>query len=101
MCRFANGITGHLYFSRIATGRKMGYACEIHGTKGALRFDQEDQNSLWFYRADGREATRGFTKILTGPSRLSALLPGPWARHRLPGSDHHRGAGLPQSHRDR
>jgi predicted dehydrogenase len=67
MCRFATGAMGHLYFSRIATGRKMGYAYEVHGTAGAIRFDQEDQNALWLYRAEGPEAERGFRKILTGP----------------------------------
>ena len=59
---------GHIYSSRTATGRKMGYAYEIHGTQGAIRFDQEDQNAVWLYRAEGAEATRGFTKILTGPA---------------------------------
>ncbi len=68
MCRFASGVKGHIYSSRVATGRKMGYAYEIHGTKGAIRFDQEDQNAVWLYRAEGAEATRGFTKILTGPT---------------------------------
>ncbi len=68
MCRFANGVMGHLYFSRVATGRKMGYAYEISGTKGAIRFDQEDQNALWLYRMEGPEAERGFRKILTGPA---------------------------------
>jgi predicted dehydrogenase len=68
MCRFARGAQGHLYFSRIATGRKMGYAYEVHGTTGAIRFDQEDQNALWLYEAQGPEATRGFRKILTGPA---------------------------------
>ncbi|WP_417256375.1 Gfo/Idh/MocA family protein [Celeribacter halophilus] len=67
MCRFENGAMGQMYFSRVATGRKMGYAYEISGTKGAIRFDQEDQNALWLYRMDGPDATRGFTKILTGP----------------------------------
>jgi len=67
MCRFESGAMGHMYFSRIATGRKMGYAYEITGTKGAIRFDQEDQNALWLYRADGPTATRGFRKILAGP----------------------------------
>ena len=46
MCRFASGPMGHMYFSRVATGRKMGYAYEVHGTKGAIRFDQEDQNAI-------------------------------------------------------
>lgn len=73
MCRFANGVMGHMYFSRIATGRKMGYAYEITGTKGAIRFDQEDQNALWLYQMDGPQATRGFTKILTGPDHPDYL----------------------------
>jgi predicted dehydrogenase len=68
MCRFQNGAMGHMYFSRIATGRKMGYAYEITGTKGAIRFDQEDQNALWLYRMEGPEERRGFVKILTGPA---------------------------------
>lgn len=67
MLRFASGAMGHLYISRTATGRKMGYAYEIHGTKGSIRFDQEDQNAVHLYRAEGPEATRGFTRILTGP----------------------------------
>lgn len=64
-CRFESGEMGHLYFSRVATGRKMGYAYEITGSKGAIRFDQEDQNAVWLYLAEGDEATRGFRKILT------------------------------------
>lgn len=67
MCRFGNGAMGHLFFSRVATGRKMGYAYEITGTKGAIRFDQEDQNALWFYEMAGPEEERGFKKILAGP----------------------------------
>lgn len=68
MVTFAGGAIGHLFFSRIAHGRKMGYAYEVHGTKGAIRFDQEDQNALWLYQAEGDEAQRGFVKILTGPA---------------------------------
>lgn len=73
MVRFAGGAMGHLYFSRVATGRKMGYAYEIHGTKGAIRFDQEDQNAVWLYRAEGPEAMRGFAKVLTGPAHPDYL----------------------------
>jgi predicted dehydrogenase len=73
MCRFENGAMGAMYFSRIATGRKMGYAYEIIGTKGAIKFDQEDQNAIWLYQMDGPEAQRGFTKILTGPAHPDYL----------------------------
>ena len=56
-----------MFFSRVATGRKMGYAYEITGTKGAIRFDQEDQNALWYYDAAEPASMQGFRKILTGP----------------------------------
>lgn len=67
ICRFANGAMGALFFSRTAKGRKMGYAYDIYGTKGSLRFDQEDQNALWLYKGDAKADRQGFTKILTGP----------------------------------
>ncbi|MGB0438767.1 MAG: Gfo/Idh/MocA family protein [Paracoccaceae bacterium] len=73
MVRFGNGVMGNIYCSRISTGRKMGYAYEVSGTKGAIRFDCEDQNALWLYKAEGPEATRGFTKILTGPEHPDYL----------------------------
>jgi predicted dehydrogenase len=67
MCRFTSGAMGSLYISRIATGRKMGYIYEIFGTRGAIRFDQEDQNALWLYKGDAKPDRQGFTRILTGP----------------------------------
>ena len=73
ICRFDNGAMGHLSFSRIAMGRKMGYAYEITGTKGAIRFDQEDQNALWLYHAEDPPALRGFRKILMGPEHPDYL----------------------------
>ena len=79
MCRFENGAMGHMHFSGVATGRKMGYAYEITGDKGAIRFDQEDQNALWLYKMEGPEAERGFRKILTGPAHpnYEAFCQGP------------------------
>ncbi len=73
MLRFASGVTGTLFASRIATGRKMGYIYEITGTRGAVRFDQEDQNAVHLYLADGPEALRGFRKVLTGPQHPDYL----------------------------
>ncbi len=73
MCRFENGVQGHMFFSRVATGRKMGYAYEIHGTAGHIRFDQEDQNAIHLYTTEGPESERGFRKILTGPAHPDYL----------------------------
>jgi len=67
LCRFESGAMGSLFISRVATGRKMGYSYDIYGTKGAIRFDGEDQNAVWLYEMSGRGDRQGFTKILTGP----------------------------------
>src|ERR1700750_653597 len=67
LLRFANGATGSISFSRMAAGRKMGYTYRITGTRGALYFDQEDQNALWLYDASREPARRGFQKLLIGP----------------------------------
>ena len=67
MCTFESRVPGHLLFSRVALGKKMGLIYEITGTKGALRFDQEDQNALWLYKKEGSPEQSGFRKILSNP----------------------------------
>lgn len=73
MVEFENGVTGHIHASRIATGRKMGYSYEVHGTKGMIAFDGEDQNALHLYLREGPLAEQGFRKILTGPAHPDYL----------------------------
>ena len=73
MVRFASGAMGHIYSSRVAGGRKMGYAYDIYGTKGSIRFDQEDQNALWLYQMDAPPERQGFQKILAGPAHPDYL----------------------------
>ena len=79
MVEFDNGVQGHIHVSRIATGRKMGYSYEIHGTMGMILFDGEDQNALHLYLREGPEAEQGFRKILTGPAHpdYAAFCQGP------------------------
>jgi predicted dehydrogenase len=79
LCRFEQGAMGTVVVSRVATGRKMGYAYDITGTKGALRFDAEDQNALWFYDATARRGRQGFAKLLMGPEHpdFGAFCEGP------------------------
>ncbi|MDQ7997527.1 MAG: Gfo/Idh/MocA family oxidoreductase [Luteibacter sp.] len=73
LLRFANGATGSISFSRMAAGRKMGYTYRITGTRGAIAFDQEDQNALWLYDASRDPARRGFQKLLMGPAHPDYL----------------------------
>ena len=78
LCRFASGAIGSLFFSRTASGQKMGYKYEIYGSKGALKFDQEDQNSLWYFDNTRPKEIAGFTKILISSAHpdFAKLCPG-------------------------
>jgi predicted dehydrogenase len=67
LLRFTSGASGALGFSRVAAGRKMGYTYRITGTRGALAFDQEDQNALWLFDASRPQTRQGFQKILMRP----------------------------------
>ena len=73
MLRFASGALGALTFSRVAAGRKMGYTYRITGTKGAIAFDQENQNELWLYDASRPAQRQGFQRLLIGPSHPDYL----------------------------
>ena len=62
--RLSTGALVSFEASRFATGRKNDLSIEVSGDKGALRFDLEDLNTLWFYDRTAPEATQGFTRII-------------------------------------
>jgi predicted dehydrogenase len=61
---FESGAMGSLEVSRVATGRKNSLTIEIFGSQGALRFDLEEINELWFLDATEPIAEQGFRRIL-------------------------------------
>jgi predicted dehydrogenase len=62
--RFENGALGSFEATRFATGRKNALSIEVSGDEGALTFDLEDLNTLWFYDRTAPNRTQGFTRIL-------------------------------------
>jgi predicted dehydrogenase len=62
--RFDSGALGAFEATRMATGRKNAFRIEVSGSGGALAFDVEDLNVLWFYDASDPEETLGFQRIL-------------------------------------
>ncbi|MCZ4327282.1 Gfo/Idh/MocA family oxidoreductase [Brachybacterium paraconglomeratum] len=50
--------------SRMATGAKNELSVEVYGTKGALRFDLERLDELWFLDATAPVAEQGFARVL-------------------------------------
>jgi predicted dehydrogenase len=79
MCRFENGASGIVDFSRVATGRKFHQTYEIYGTKGSLVYNYDEVNRLRFYTNDDRTGRRGFRAIDVGPEHPTyrAFLPLP------------------------
>ena len=61
---FGSGVRGSLEVSRVATGCKNALTIELFGSTGALRFDLEELNELWFLDATESIETRGFRRIL-------------------------------------
>lgn len=79
LLRFDGGLIGNIETSRVATGRKMGLAYTITGTKGSIIFDQERMSELQLYSQAGPEGRRGFSTLLMGPEHpdYAAFSPAP------------------------
>ena len=60
----SGGAIASLEASRMATGRKNELSLEVYGTGGALRFDLERLDELWFLDASVPAAEQGFTRVL-------------------------------------
>lgn len=88
LIEFANGASGHIETSRIASGSKMDITYEIVGTHGQLQFDGERMNELRFYSDRDAADRQGFRTILTSPAHppFGAFVPG--AGHQLGFNDH-------------
>ncbi|MDF2966909.1 MAG: putative oxidoreductase [Nocardioidaceae bacterium] len=63
LARMSGGALASFEASRLATGYHNGNRFEIHGERGALRFDFERMNELHFYNLDNDSAVQGWTTI--------------------------------------
>ena len=63
LARLTGGGIASFEASRLATGYHNAHRFEIHGDRGALRFDFERMNELGFYDLTGAGATQGWTTI--------------------------------------
>jgi predicted dehydrogenase len=82
LVKMQNGAVGNIEASKIATGIEDEMRFEIHGSKGAVRFNGMDAHHLEFYDSAAQAApyggVRGWTKIDTGQRyEKPAGFPGP------------------------
>ncbi len=80
LVRFANGVQGTFEVCRVISGSKCQMAFEVHGTKGALKWDFERMNELSVFLPEEVPGCHdGFVRIASGPSHPShaRFNPGP------------------------
>ena len=83
LVQFADGAQGTFEVDRILSGSKCQMAFELHGTKGALRWDFERLNELMLFLpgdgGGGEPETDGFSRITSGPQHPhhERFAPGP------------------------
>jgi len=63
LARMSGGALASFEATRLATGYHNANRFELHGERGALRFDFERMNELHLYRLDGDPAVQGWTTI--------------------------------------
>ena len=107
LARFRKGAVASFEATRLATGYKNRNGFEIHGEKGALRFNFEDMNYLEFYDNTGDPKIRGWTAHHVSPRAATTPTSAAWwpdahilglrARLREPGGRHHARAGAARS----
>lgn len=77
LLQFGNGAIGSMQASRVQTGRAFEVSFVLTGTKGAIRFSQQDSHRLEVSLASDGLDTHGFRTIELGPGhgRFDALWP--------------------------
>ena len=64
LARFKGGAIASFEATRFATGNQNRNAIEINGDKGAIKFDFEDMNHLYYYDATAPRKQQGWTQIM-------------------------------------
>jgi predicted dehydrogenase len=69
LVHFENGTRGMLEACRVINGAKCDMSFEVHGTKGAIKWNMERMNELQLqWRNDANPAEDGYTTLLSGPA---------------------------------
>ncbi len=67
LVRFSNGAHGTLEGCRVINGPQCEMAFEVHGTRGAIKWDFERMNELHLLLSDNDAGPNGYTRIMSGP----------------------------------
>ncbi len=88
LARFHKGAVGTFEASRLATGNLNNHGIEINGEKGALKFDFEDMNVLWYYNAEDDDTTIGWRRIMCTSAGKHPYAGAWWPEAHIVGYEH-------------
>jgi len=76
--RYASGARGLLWASQVACGEENGLRLRLYGSRGALRWQQEQPNELWFTELGhaARRLTRGMPGLPDAAAQATRLPAG-------------------------
>ncbi len=66
LVQFENGVYGNLEVCRVIQGPRSEIGFDVHGTRGAVRWDFERMNEFELYLVDDGD-DRGYRRVLAGP----------------------------------
>jgi predicted dehydrogenase len=72
LLRFEGGASGTLWASQIAIGNENALRLRIYGSRGALEWEQENPNVMWYTTSDGTK--RRLTRAGTGANEAAARV---------------------------
>ncbi len=76
LLRLSGGARGTLTASQIAVGEENALSLRVYGTEGGLAWRQEEPETLWFRRPDGRQQRRRRGhEWLSEPARKGSRIP--------------------------
>jgi predicted dehydrogenase len=76
--RYAGGARGLLWASQVACGEENGLRLRLYGTKGGLRWQQEEPNELWWspLGQPAQRLTRGMSGLPTAATQATRIPAG-------------------------
>ena len=86
--RFAGGAVGTFEGTRLAAGHQNSVHLEVGGEWGAVRFDFEDMNALWYFDAREAKATAGWRRIVCTTPGEHPYAGAWWSEGRIIGYEH-------------
>ncbi len=88
LCRFKGGAMGSFESTRMAVGCQNENKLEIHGERGALRWNFEDMNVLWYYNAADEPARAGWQRIMATDAAAHPFAEAWWPDAHVLGYEH-------------